>query len=558
MMRRSYNSFPRGLSSAAREAMRGPVHAIRVLASRDYRRREQNSREVYSRIQEQSRYMWRDVPKFPAPKRRVLLVASNFLTAIKTEMSFLIAMRAAGFDPSVLTWRHQAWVLRAFKLWGVEEFFFWEDFLPKASAMPRIPDITSFDDVLALQVRGTRVGKYSASWVMRQERLGRFDPSDSNAWKMLMDGISEGARYVYAADGILKAASPNTVILVERGYSPWGQLFDLCLHRGVDVLQWIAAHKNDALILKRYNQQNQHLHPSSLSTETWEWSKRMPWGENQVNALDDELRQTYLSGEWYGEVGTQFSKEMKSPADLRAQLKLDPRKKTAIIFPHLFWDGTFFFGHDLFEDYEDWFVNTIRAAANNPRLNWIIKVHPANVIKRHRDSYRGEYSEITAIRRSIGDLPRHIKLLGAESNISTYSVLSIMDYCLTVRGTVGIEAASMGIPVLTAGTGRFDHLGFTLDSESVEEFLERLNTIENIEPLPAGSRELAQRYAYALFLLRPFQLSSLSFRYSQDSTASLVVSFEVDTVRDLVEAPDMQAFAEWACLSKAEDWIAGE
>ena len=38
-----------------------------------------------------------------------------------------------------------------------------------------------------------------------------------------------------------------------------------------------------------------------------------------------------------------------------------------------------------------------------------------------------------------------------------------IDFALTVRGTVGCELACYGVPVITAGTGRYSHQGFTVD-----------------------------------------------------------------------------------------------
>ena len=35
-------------------------------------------------------------------------------------------------------------------------------------------------------------------------------------------------------------------------------------------------------------------------------------------------------------------KKLLSQSNLLKELKLDNSKKTAIIFPHIFWDGTFF------------------------------------------------------------------------------------------------------------------------------------------------------------------------------------------------------------------------
>ena len=82
-----------------------------------------------------------------------------------------------------------------------------------------------------------------------------------------------------------------------------------------------------------------------------------------------------------------------------------------------------------------------------------------------------------------------------------------MDYCLTVRGTIGIEAASFGIRVLTAGTGRYDHRGFTTDSETRETYLARIAAIETLPRLSAAEQELAERFAYGAFMLRPFALT---------------------------------------------------
>ena len=242
-------------------------------------------------------------------------------------------------------------------------------------------------------------------------------------------------------------------------------------------------------------------------------------------------------------------------SELQEQLDLDPQKKTAVIFSHLFWDATFFYGRDLFQDYEDWFVQTVKAAVSNSALNWIVKVHPSNIVKSRRDGFEGELSEMVAIRRDIGNLPDHIKLIEAESDINTYSLFSLMDYCLTVRGTIGIEASSFGIPVLTAGTGRYDHLGFTMDSESAAEYLQRLSRIQEIEPLSPDQRELAQRFAYGIFLMRPFIMQSASHEYQQDVRASAQFAIKVDSIQELVEAPDMRAFVDWACFSHAEDFL---
>ena len=44
----------------------------------------------------------------------------------------------------------------------------------------------------------------------------------------------------------------------------------------------------------------------------------------------------------------------------------------------MFNDATFFYGKSLFEDYEDWLRQTLQEAVKNKKINWILKIHPAN------------------------------------------------------------------------------------------------------------------------------------------------------------------------------------
>ena len=49
-------------------------------------------------------------------------------------------------------------------------------------------------------------------------------------------------------------------------------------------------------------------------------------------------------------------------------------------------------------------------------------------------------------------LPKHVKLIFPDSEISPLSWMKFTDYGITVRGTSGIELAALGKQVLIAGT----------------------------------------------------------------------------------------------------------
>ncbi|HTE40701.1 MAG TPA: hypothetical protein VK629_07720, partial [Steroidobacteraceae bacterium] len=79
----------------------------------------------------------------------------------------------------------------------------------------------------------------------------------------------------------------------------------------------------------------------------------------------------------------------------------------------------------------------------------------------------------------------------------------ITDWGVTVRGTIGMELPCFGIPVLTAGTGRYSHRGFTEDSATADEYLERLRTVDGIPRLQESRVRLAVLHAFAVFRGRP-------------------------------------------------------
>ena len=179
-----------------------------------------------------------------------------------------------------------------------------------------------------------------------------------------------------------------------------------------------------------------------------------------------------------------------------------------MLFSHVLWDANMFFGRDLFTDQEEWFVETVRAACANDRVNWLVKLHPANVWKLRRDGVSGELGEHVAIREHVGELPPHVKLLEPETDISTWSLFDVTDVGVTIRGSVGFELPCLGKPALTAGTGFYSGRGFTVDSDTREDYLARIGRIEEIPPPDAEQVELARKHAYALFRLRQTRFTS--------------------------------------------------
>lgn len=495
----------------------------------------------------------------PHGKLLVVSLLGRFIPAIKQEAFLVKAAELKGLTPYILTSRF-SWENRYFKSFGIDHFIYFEDFLPKdetrylKKVSEDMPAIRSFQDLMRYQYKGVKIGKYVCSSLIRKTYTGTIDVEDSEMREIIKASLVNTMKNTDAAMAIYDEYNPGSALFLERGYTPFGEFFDIALQRNVNVVQWCGCHRDNAYMLKRYHPENTTEHPASLSPQTWEMLKQWKWDERLAAAVQNELYRNYASGEWFSEVGTQFHAKMIAKDEVQKNLGLDPNKKTAVIFSHLFWDGTFFWGEDLFDNYRQWFIETVKAACKNDKLNWVIKLHPANVVKLNRDGYDGELIEMTTIASEISRLPSHVKILPPETKISTYSLFAAMDYCVTVRGTPGIEAAAQGKAVFTAGTGRYDRHGFTVDSASREEYLEKLSKIHTISPLTSEQVELAQKFAFGTFLLRPFHLQNMRISYERDKTASQKVDYLFSTSQDIKNAVDIENFGDWFVNSRNEDY----
>ena len=139
---------------------------------------------------------------------------------------------------------------------------------------------------------------------------------------------------------------------------------------------------------------------------------------------------------------------------------------------------------------------------------------------------------MVAIRERIGRLPPHVVLIPASNDINTFSLFDVMDCCVTVRGTIGLEAATLGIPVVTAGSGRYDRKGFTVDSETRRAVPGPLASIQDLPRLTPAQRELAERFAYGAFVMRPLALKVMSIEYERDRQATMNVSLHARNAND--------------------------
>lgn len=485
----------------------------------------------------------------------VSLISGFFSAGVKEEALIAKSLEIDGADIYVLLERGSL-AEGFYQALGINKFIYLDDFYFKFHESRHF-DYTDFNELLNIQYQGIQIGKHVVAVYMRRQHSGYFELNETTKIgleKLLSDSVA----YVDAITAIDQHYGFSKALFLERGYSPNGEIFDYLISKNVDCIQWCGSHKENAITLKRYHKNNSDKHPASISKKTWEWAKANINITDQVEkSVVDELYRNYHDGTWFSEVGTQFNTKIETKEKVLKRLDCTSSKPIAIIFSHLFWDATFFWGEDLFQDYKEWFIETIKEACKNDNIQWFIKVHPSNLVKLKRDGYTGELAEILAIKEKIGELPEHIKIIYPDTEISTFSLFDIMDYCLTVRGTIGIECSAFGITTLTAGTGRYDSLGFTNDSATKEEYLAKIANLHNLDRMVQAQQQLALLYAYITLILRPFNLSTFTIEYLKNNNATAIVKINSKSAH-LLHNTDLKSLAHWAMKETTEDYLCVE
>jgi hypothetical protein len=482
---------------------------------------------------------------------------------IKMEALFARAMQERGWSVSVLANASTDTMARGYHggVLGCEVLRL-EDYLD----FGRIPDLRErvaealdlgrrdLAAFKALTYRGAPLALHTLATLSAARPDGMIR-ADRESLALLGRRLRQAMLLYEAADALYGELRPTLALGVEKGFVGTCETFYAALERGVDFVQWVGCHEPDALMFKRYRPETLRDHPFSISDGNWTRLRRTPWDEAYRDAVTEDFERGYRSGAWFRYKGLATGQAFAERVELQQRLGLDAARKTAIIYSHILNDANLFYGVDLFTGgYEEWLVETVRAAAANRSVNWVLKVHPANRSRNARIGYHGEYGELVALRRAFGRVPDFLRVVTPEESVSPLSFFGLTDWGITVRGTVGLELPCFGVPVLTAGTGRYSGKGFTIDSATSADYLAKVSGIDRIAPLTEEQARLGVLYAYHVFRSRPARYGAVMsdvYERPPQHPRHRDVRFRVGSLREALDHPQVRAVAGF--LESRED-----
>jgi len=542
---------------------------IRHLTDAQHRQKERELREDLEQTQrEVGNWAGQGMEKADPKRLFAILSFTNLPLHAKFHCAVGKALQLRGYTPVFFTYSGCRFAHEYFRLFGFERLVMWDKYVaeaaPDANIIERqvaelLPTAPTVTQVKNLQFHGVDVGKHALSMTCRRRIEGRLDLQDAETFALLCQQLAETLRGVLGAEKFLQENSVEKMLVRDAGYIPNGAIYETALAQEVDCVVYEQGQRRGTWILKRYTPQTKGDHYFSLALPTWEQIRQQPWTPDDDVRLEQEFTGRYQPDSTDDTRRLQSGKQIKTPAEVQTQLGLDPMKQTAVIFSHVAWDAAFFFGSGLFEDFEDWLFQTVKFVAEEcPQMNWIVKLHPFNVFKLQREG-KTEESEMRLL-KTLMPLPDHVRIMRADTDINTQSLFPLVDYVLTVNGTVGMEFPCFGIPAVLAGTGRYNGRGFTIEPPTQAEYFATLKTLHTLPKLDAETRRLARQHFYTLTVGRqtdldailPMELKRLN---EAQSDVHDNIHFQARSLEEFQKSPELERLGDWLHYSQEPDLL---
>jgi hypothetical protein len=350
------------------------------------------------------------------------------------------------------------------------------------------------------------------------------DPSDSVMNPELLEHANAGAlryfgrgtlpaedvgtfvlqRYANAAqttadviDTLIRQESPDVAVFHHGIYVPQGAAGHVLRKAAVRIVNWGFSYRKSTVLFSHGN--SYHHTMADESPEQW---TDLNWSSSEQEKIMAYLGSRRTGGnDW-------ISFQPSTEADIGkfvSETCLDRSRPIIGLLTNVIWDAQLHFRKTAFPSMLEWLFTTIQYFINRPDLQLVIRVHPAEV----HGSVPSQQLAADEISNRFGKLPDHIKVIGPEEKISTYSLMALCNSALVYGTKTALELACNGLPVVVAGDAWCRGKGFTIDTSSPEEYEQALEALPFARGLTEGQISAARRYAYHFFFRRMIPLRNL-------------------------------------------------
>lgn len=349
-------------------------------------------------------------------------------------------------------------------------------------------------DMISYRWNNIKVGEHCLAGVLRFLGRGTLREGDVDAPIVRMY-FRSALLTAIVIQNAMKKLSPDVVVSHHGIYVPFGLIRDCAVNSGARFVTWIPSYRKNSFI---FSHEDTYHH--TLMTEpvaTWE---KMEWNRAVESELMDYL-QSRRKGtrDWIW-----FHEKPEEDADsILKALGVDPLKPCVGLLTNVMWDAQLHYPANAFPSMLHWILESIKYFQKRRDLQLIVRVHPAE-IRGNRASRQPVMDEIG---KYFPKLPENVFLIEPGSHSSTYAVMERCNAVLIYGTKMGVELASLGVPVVVAGEAWVRNKGFTWDAKNAFDYFNYLDQLPFPSRMSPEKILRARRYAFHFFFRRMIPLS---------------------------------------------------
>jgi len=349
-----------------------------------------------------------------------------------------------------------------------------------------------FDTCSNYQYLGVDVGKYARSAAIKFFLTGWLDMDEPQHLATLRKKLVYSMIMTRIASNLYAEEKPDRILMLHGIYATWGPFADFFINKGVDVVVYAKMVARFGNYLFTRNTREFEL----MAEGTWAEFKKTPLTDEEEAEID-----AYLSARFKGALGERliYEKNIDPASDRQARLAAlsdDGYSRRYALYPNLAWDACVEGrGSTAFNDLFTWLKTTIDYFREHTDYQLIIKLHPAELVWE-----KGTRSVAEYIADRYPDLPDNITMLMPDTPLTAYDLIAPSTICLTYGGTIGLELATQGVPVLAGGNAHYIDAGVIRKIENVEEYMRLLDNPAELSEFARKNQGLAKKYAYFYYL----------------------------------------------------------
>jgi hypothetical protein len=353
-----------------------------------------------------------------------------------------------------------------------------------------LSNCSTYDTIDEVQHESVNLGNTIKNAIKRYQMGDELN----NQNRIVQEYVYSGLISACSAGNFIKKCRPTHFIMTHGIYVDWGPARLIARSKNIPVVIWGESYLQGHYFFG-YTHGKTAMDNRKIPQEYWESQKNVPLSPARLKSLEDYIRKRYVNNISMDlRILSEYSADVEK---FKSRYNLVADKPTWAIFTHIFWDNSSDYYPIAYNSFEEWILDTIKTIKDIPDVNWLIKVHPAEVW--WDDS---EHGARLLIKKNFSQLPDNIKVIPPDETINPLNFYNVIDGGITCVGTVGLELPILGKPVILAGQPYYSEKGFTYDGLTPDIYRQYLKNIKEITTLSAEKRSLAQKYGYYYYMRR--------------------------------------------------------